>query len=1016
MRKFLAMCLGLLLLGVVTPPLASAQDGKYAVKGVVVDATGEPIIGASIVEKGTMNGVSTDINGEYTLNVKDANAIVSVSYIGYRTVELAASSSLLKNLKLEEDLMALDEVVVIGYGGVKKNDMTGSVVAIKAEDINRGAVTSPDQLLLGKVPGLLVTPATGEPGTGATIRIRGSASLNANNDPLIVIDGVPVDSDGGAGMGNPLTTINPDDIETYTVLKDASATAIYGSRASNGVIIITTKKGKGAGVQVSYNSSYTVKTNSKGIDVMSGKEFYDYMMNTHDAGNEIDNAKIKTLLGYKGAVYNTDWQDMIYRTAFTTDHSISLYGNSKNNMFPYRVSVGANYDQGTVKGGDNTRVNVGVNLAPKFFKEHLTVNANIKGVYNKANWTNNAVGAALGYDPTKPVYFRDDEGNIMTDVANGYYNHGAFDDAGNFNPEKNASASPMSALYDYVNYSTSFRSVGNLQLDYKIHGLEDLRANLNLGYDVAESNGTQYNKLGSFNSIKSGANDTYTEWTNYNANTLLEFYLNYNKEFNIHRLDVTAGYSWQHNYNKSRSLHWYNNDRETYHTSSQTPESRLFYPKEYFLISFYGRINYSIDSRYMFTVTVREDATSRFSKDNRWGLFPAAAFAWNIAQEDFLKDSQTLSALKLRLGWGRTGQQNIGGDYYPHIATYNYLNNSNAQYMDGIAGTLAPSAYNTSIHWETTETWNAGIDFGFLNGRINGSVEYYYRRTFDLLSDVDIPSGSNFTNRLRSNVGEMMNQGVEVSLNFVPIQREDMNWTINLNGTYQQTKITDLGGQMIQVGAALSGQGGFSSVHYEGYEPYTFYLYQQAYDANGKPLLNTFVDRNNDGAITEADRYITGKSATPDFFYGISTRFTYKNWDFGLNAHGSIGNYAINKLAIDNCSTNVGTLSYGYLNNYNEYNFRHGFTGNPSTDQCFSDLFIEDASFFKLDDVNVGYTFKEIGKTDLNIRVAASVQNVFCITKYSGLDPEAPVGNVDGVYSTIIPRPRLYTLRLNINF
>ena len=981
----------------------------------MVDATGLPVIGAAVVEKGTMNGVSTDFNGEYTLNVKDANSIVAVSYIGYKTVELAASSSLLKALTLEEDLMSLDEVVVIGYGGVKKNDMTGSVVAIKAEDINRGAVNSPDQMLLGKVPGLMVTPATGEPGTGASIRIRGTASLNASNDPLIVIDGVPVTSNGGAGMGNPLASVNPDDIDTYTVLKDASATAIYGSRASNGVIIITTKKGRPGQLRVSYNSSYTVKQNADKIDVMSGKEYADYMLNVYDPGNDADRAAIRGLIGdiYNGnKIYNTDYQSLIYRTAFATDHNLSFSGNTQSEKMPYRVSLGANYDQGTVKGGDNTRMSLGINLAPKFLKDHLTASINIKGIYNKSNWTNGAVSDALTFDPSKPVYFYNTDGTINRSVANGYFNWGSFDSENTFVPEKNANTNPLSTLNDNVRYTTTWRSIGNIQLDYKIHGLEDLRANLNLGYDIAESAGRTYNTIGSYNNIKAGSEDTFNRYNNYSANTLLEFYLNYNKEFGIHHLDLMAGYSWQRNYVRNHSIDYFNNDRSVMRADYG------IVPKEYYLVSFFGRINYSIDSRYLFTFTVREDGTSRFSSDNRWGLFPSAAFAWNLAQEKFLQDSRSLSALKLRLGWGRTGQQDIYDNYYPHIPLYNYQPNStipNTQYFPWVDGTIAPNYFNRGLKWETTETYNAGVDFGFFNGRINGAVDYYYRKTTDLLSEVDIPMGSNFTNRLPSNIGSMKNQGVEVSLNFVPVQTEDMNWNINLNGTWQQTRITDLGGRVINVGESMSGQGSIlSGVHMEGYEPYTFRLYQQAYDANGKPIANTFVDRDGDGRITDNDRYVTGKSAVPDFFYGISTQFTYKNWDFGFNAHGQIGNYAINKVAVDNATTYRSTLSYNYLTNLTEYNFRTGFNTSLGTEQAFSDMFIENASFFRMDDINVGYTFRNVGKSNMQIRLAASVQNAFVISDFSGLDPEN--SDPDGVFGTIIPRPRLYTLRLNINF
>ena len=1016
MRKFIAICLGISLFGLITPPLASAQSGKYTVQGTVVDATGLPVIGATVVEKGTVNGVSTDFNGEYSLNVSSADAVVEVSYIGFKTVELVASSELLRNLTLEEDLMSLDEVVVIGYGSVKKNDMTGSVVAIKAEDVNRGSVNSPDQLLLGKVPGLLVTPASGEPGSWSSIRIRGNASLNASNDPLVVIDGVPVTSEGGTGMGNPLSSINPNDIETYTVLKDASATAIYGSRASNGVIIITTKKGKGKKVQVSYDSSYSVKTNANHIDVMSAGEYVDYLNTTYKAAHPGDADKIDDLLGYNGVNYDTDWQSLIYRTAISTDHNLSIYGSAAQDKMPYRVSLGANYDQGTVRGGENTRVNFGANLAPKFLKDHLAVNINLKGIYNRRVTTNNAVGDALVFDPTKPAHpVYNDDGTLGDNSGavtpryiweNGYLNWN----------NNNATINPLSTLYDWINNHKTLRSIGNIQLDYKIHGLEDLRANLNLGYDLTETNGYGYNAIGGENNRRQGANDTYSEWNNYNANTLLEFYLNYNKEFGKHHLDIMGGYSWQHNYVRYKSLSWMNNDRTQWANGSATEESRMPHPKEYYLISFFGRLNYSIDSRYLFTFTVREDATSRFSKDNRWGFFPSAAFAWNIAQENFLKNSTALSALKLRLGWGRTGQQDIGDDYYSHIPQYSGVNVANGQYLPGVTGgTLAPLAYNRNLRWETTETYNAGFDFGFLNGRINGSVDYYFRNTFDLLSQVNVPTGSNFSNRMWSNIGTMHNQGVEVALNFIPVQTENTTWTISLNGTWQQTRIADLGGDLIQVGSDLSGTGSnLSGVHYEGFEPYTFYLYQQAYDANGKPIQNTFIDRNGDGQITDDDRYITGKSATPDFFFGVGMQLSYKDWDFGFNGHGSIGNYAINGMAISYSTTNMGSLAYNNLTNFNEYHLRTGFVNQNDTRQPYSDMFVENASFFRLDDVNVGYTFRNMKNSGINLRLAASVQNVFVITNYSGLDPEGM--NSDGVYWTMIPRPRLYTLRVNINF
>lgn len=1003
MKKLLAMCLGLMLL---TPPHAFTQGGKYVVKGVVIDAASAPVIGASVLEQGTLNGVTTSLDGSYELAVNNANAIVEISFIGYKAVRLVANSTLLAQVTLEEDLMSLDEVIVIGYGSVRKNDMTGSVVAIKAEDINRGAVTSPDQMLMGKVPGLLVVPATGEPGQGASIRIRGMASLAAQTNPLIVIDGMPVTADGGAGMGNPLSSVNPNDIESYTVLKDASATAIYGLRASNGVIIITTKKGKGDKLQVSYDSSYSVKQNANTFDVMSGDEYRSFITQRYPAGTA-EGDKVASLLGDA----NTDWQKEIYRVAFATDQNISLFGNYKE-VFPYRVSLGYNYDQGTQRGGDNQRGSVGLNLSPQFFQKHLTVTLNAKGVYNHANWTNCAVGAALSFDPTKPIYLTNADGSIDTSlVSNGYWNWFA---GGKVNTQ--AGSNPLSVMNDYTNYNHTLRSLGNLQLDYKVHGLEDLRLNVNLGYDIAKTEGTGYNMLGSASSLKSSP-DLYRNYDNFNKNLLLEAYAAYGKDWGRHHFDVMAGYSWQHNYVKFNESTFYNNKREELYFASPTNE------REYFLVSFFGRLNYSFASKYMFTLTVREDATSRFSPDNRWGLFPSAAFAWNIAGENFLRDSHAVSALKLRLGWGRTGQQDLGDDYYPYLARYTESTKPETQYPVGPDGkpipTLAPSKYNPNLTWETTETYNIGVDFGFLRGRINGNVDLYLRKTFDLLNEVPTSMGSNFGNMLFTNIGNMENKGVEVALNFIPIQTKDWQWSINVNGTWQNTKITKLisGDSSNYMGVTTGGKlggSGYSSLHREGFAPFTYYLFQQLYDEAGKPIQNAFVDRDGDGKITDDDRYVTGKSAQPNFFFGIGMQLTYKNWDFGFNGHASFGNHAINKVAIDNASTHMGSLAYDYLTNYTTYNTQTGFTKVMDTNQQYSDMFIENASFFRMDDINLGYTFRNISKTGLNLRVAASVQNVFVITNYSGLDPE--LAAFDGIDGTIIPRPRLYTLRLSLNF
>lgn len=980
--------------------------GVYAqnitVKGHVKDALGG-VIGANVVEKGnTTNGTITDLDGNFTLTVPQGATLV-VSFIGYKSQEVAAAPSVV--VTLQDDAELLETVVVIGYGSVKKNDLTGSVTAIKADEINRGAITSPDQMLQGKVPGLLVTPASGDPTGGATIRIRGAASLYASNDPLIVIDGVPVTSEGGAGMANPLASVNPNDIESYTVLKDASATAIYGSRASNGVIIITTKKGTGDKMKVSYNSSYSLKQNTSTLEMMTGDQYRQYIKDVYGENDP--------RLGMMGNA-NTDWQDLIYRTAFSTDQNVSLYGNAKG-VLPYRVSLGYTYDQATLKEGDNQRANLGISLSPKFFQDHLSVNVNLKGIYNRANYPNSgAVGSAVDFDPTQSPYFYDANGNIDTSKAGGYFNWINADGSAN----TMASINPLSQLYDNYNVNDTWRSMGNVQLDYKIHGFEDLRVNLNLGYDLARTEGTKYSELGSILSMRNGAQDYYENYANNNANTLLEFYANYNKEFGIHHLDVMAGYSWQHNYVKYDNIQYYNNDRSNVHLDNPTDR------KEYYLVSFFGRVNYSLNSKYLFTVSLRDDASSRFSKSNRWGLFPSAAFAWNIAEENFLKESDTpISSLKLRLGWGQTGQQDIGIDRcYAYQAKYTQSSAlaTRIPWGNGYIYTLAPNAYNPDIKWETTETYNVGLDFGFLKGRINGTIDAYLRKTKDLLNDVTTPMGVNFSNKVISNVGDMENKGLEFNLNFIPIERKDMRWTINVNGTWQDTKITKLTNNPtpdylgVEVGANMGGTGGYTSLYSVGYSPYTYHLYQQAYDENGKPLQNVLVDRDGNGEITAQDRYITDKSIQPKFFYGIGSQFTYKNWDFGFNAHGSVGGYALNRIKMNTATSYSDDYTKGYLNNLSPYCMETGWTATISEQQKYSDMFLENTTFFRMDDINVGYTFDKIKNWNGKIRVAASVQNVFTITKYSGLDPELTA--VDGVDNNLIPRPRLYTLRLNINF
>ena len=1009
MNRILSLFAGLMLLCIFTPPV-SAQGG-YEVKGVIQDQLG-PVIGATIMEQGTSNGTSSSLDGDFTLSVSGPDAMVEISCIGYRTVTFKASG-VPSVITLEEDTLFLDDVVVIGYGTVKKEDMTGSVVAIKSEELNRGAVVSTQDMLKGKVPGLQIIPGDGGPGSGSTIRIRGAASLNASNDPLIVIDGVPIAADGGAGMANPLETINPNDIESFTVLKDASSAAIYGSRASNGVIIITTKRGKGGRPQVSYSGSVSVQTNSKRIPTMTPEEFREYVAVTFPSGTETGNY-VEGLLGD----VNTDWQDLIFRTAISHDHNVSLSGNVKERM-PYRASIGWTSQQGTLQTAKYDRGTVDISLAPNFLDNHLNFSVSGRGVYTNQRYADGGtVGNAAFFNPTQDPYFRNPDGSIDYSTTNGFWNYGS-GRGDEFTPNTLLGVGPLSQLYDVNNYGSALRMIGNVQVDYKVHGFEALKFNLSLGMDMSEyksHNGVNPGSFQAYSDTENRGIGQYTESRNFRRNEVLEFYANYNEEWGIHHLDVMAGYSWQNFYSSDRSVTYFNETNEQKGDDSRYP----YNTQESFLISFYGRINYSIDSRYLFTFSLRNDASSRFSPKTRWGLFPSGAFAWNIKEEQFLKHVSPVSQLKLRLSAGQTGQQEIGSNY-AYMAINSLSTNVYQQYYMGNAGYqfyLTPGAYDPNIRWETTTTYNAGIDFGFLDDRITGNVDAYLRQTDDLLNSVITPMGANFGNTVLTNIGSMQNKGIEFSLNVIPVETEDWHLSIGFNGTFQDTKFTRLNNTddpdyAIQVGNINKGTGSMLSVHKVGYAPYSYRTFQQIYDSEGNPVQNALVDRDGDGQITDNDRYISGKSPNAKFYYGLNVKLTYRNWDFGFNGHGSAGNWLFNDFASANSTSNLD-VNAGNLPNFAKYVKTTGFTGANSGEQWYSDMFLENASFFRLDDVNLGYTFRNIKNWGGDIRLAFSAQNVFVITGYSGVDPELP--GTTGIDGTIWPRPRTYSLRVNVNF
>ena len=981
---------------------------QIAVKGHVKDTTGEPVIGANVLVKGTTNGTITDFDGNFMLNVPK-DAILSVSFVGYKSAEVKAASTVM--VTLEDDSQVLDAVVVIGYGSVKKNDMTGSVTAIKPDKLNKGLITNAQDMMTGKIAGVSVISKGGAPGEGATIRIRGGSSLTAENDPLIVIDGLAMDNKGVKGLANPLSMVNPNDIESFTVLKDASATAIYGSRASNGVIIITTKKGQaGARPTISYDGNVSVSTVKSTVDVMDGDQFRSFIK---DIWGEDSEAYSK--LGNA----NTDWQKEIFRPAVSTDHNLTISGGLKN--MPYRVSFGYTNQNGIVKTSKFERYTASVSLAPSFFEDHLKINANLKGMIAKNRYADGgAVGSAVSFDPTQSV--RSD------DPYHQYYFDGYFQwntDASSLNDDtwkrtfnSNAPGNPVALLEEKDDRAISKSLIGNLELDYKFHFLPDLHAHVNGGMDL--STGKQYTDVSPYSST----NNYYGSygWEQKDKyNLSLNAYLQYSKEFtDKHRFDVMAGYEWQHFHDTSDQEYWglyplsnnvVENRGQRYNNTSSGSAT------ESYLVSFFGRVNYTLLDRYLFTATVRQDGSSRFHKNNRWGLFPSFALGWKLKEEAFLKDVDVLSDLKLRLGYGITGQQNINSGDYPYLAVYE-TNKDGAYYpILGEGTTYRPNAYNPDLKWEKTTTYNVGLDFGFLNNRINGAVDYYYRKTTDLLNSVFVSAGTNFKNKVLSNVGSLENSGIEFSINSKPVVTTDWTWDLGFNITYNKNEITklttgDSENYYVAAGDNIGGGRDMKAMaHAVGHPASSFYVYQQVYDENGKPIENEFVDRNGDGTINGDDRYFY-KKPTADVLMGLTSRLSYKSWDFSFSLRASLNNYVYNSVEAGGSDCNpTSVYSFGALNNRPLMGVANNIQ-NLKDNTLLSDYFVQNASFMKCDNITLGYSFKKLFGAPIGGRVYAAVQNVFTITKYKGLDPEVEKGLDNNIY----PRPLTTLIGLSLNF
>lgn len=983
--------------------VTTMAQGNYTVRGEVHDETGQPIIGATVIQKGTSHATVSDVDGKFALSVPSASTPIVISFLGYKSEEHEAGSPIFNApLQLAVDAQTISNVVVVGYGTLRKSDMTGSVAVVKSDLESLGATTSASDLLLGKVPGLQITPGNGQPGAGTSIRIRGGASLNASNNPLVVIDGVPVAENAGSGMSNPLAVVNPNDIASMTVLKDASSTAIYGSRGSNGVIIITTKKGStyspsgvGSDFRLSYNSNYSVNVNSKEVPTLKADEFREFM-NTYWSTNAEAMATVGTA--------STDWQKEIFRPAFATDQFLSGSGNvsGKHNSLGYRISAGYTGEDGTLKNSHFDRYTASVNLSPRFLDNHLSIDVNVKGtITDERKVDQGVIGGAAFFNPTLPIYK-----DYPDNKYNGYYT---------IESNTLAPQNPLAILNDQYDHARSMRSIGNIQIDYKMHFLPELRANLNLGYDITASEGRNGVNVNSSQAWRDGdypGIGRYNNWSNLRRNQLLDFYLNYAKDINKNRVDVMLGYSWQHFYSDNHNTQFPNNapneDNPVYQRSDAT---------ENYLVSFFGRANYSYDNRFLVTATVRYDGSSRFSKNNRWGLFPSVALGWNLAQESWLKGS-AVGNLKLRASWGITGQQELSNDY-PYLANYD-ISNQYSQYQFGntFFPLLKPLAYDENIRWEQTETYNIGLDFGAWDNRLTASVDLYQKYTKDLLNTISVPAGSNFSNQVLTNIGNLENKGIEISIAGDIIRTKDWNWNLGLNATVNSTKITKLTATDdpnylgIQFGSISAGTSTNAMIHAVGHTPNSFYVYQQAYDAAGNPMQNVMVDRNQDGMINDADRYVF-QSSTPKMYFGISTALSFRNWDLAINAHGSLGNYLYNDFRGAHSTTRDAYNAPGFSTNVTNFYKETGFTKSNQVQQNLSDYWVEDASFLRLDNVTLGYNFQNLFKCErLNGRLSFTAQNLFVVTNYSGMDPENSRG-IDGV---IWPRPRTFILGLTLNF
>jgi TonB-linked SusC/RagA family outer membrane protein len=960
------------------------------VTGTVINQeTKLPLAGVSVTVKGTQRGVQTDNSGRFSISTADGSVLV-FSYVGFLDYEVKAAGQNNLAVTLSGSTRGLGEVVVIGYGTQRKKDLTGSVATVTVKDFQKGMITTPEQMIAGKVAGVSIISNSGAPGAGSTIRIRGGSSLRASNDPLIVVDGVPLENSGVSGSPNSLSMINSNDIESFSILKDASAAAIYGTRASNGVILITTKKGSGGKLKVNFSSVNSLSTLIKKVEVLSAAQF-SAVVNANGTTAQ------KAMLGSA----NTDWQDQVYRNAFATDNNISFSGGI--NKLPYRVSLGFLNQDGILKTGYMQKGSVSLAVNPMFFQNHLKVDLNIKATTQQSRFANQgAIGGAISFNPTQPVYSNSSR-------FGGYFEY--LDPATATGLTNLAGRNPVGVLNQRVDKGTPVRSIGNLQLDYKFHFLPELRANLNLGYDISKGTGTIFvSDSAASDYLAGGTGGQNNQYKQTKQNSLLEFYLAYAKSLPSikSKFDIMGGYAYNNYQTTNYSFASYNAKGVKY---PNTDPNFPFNKPENTLISYLGRLNYSYNDKYLLTATVRRDGSSRFAEGNRWALFPSVALAWNM-KDDLFPKGNSVSELKLRVGYGITGQQDGIGNY-DYLSSY-ALSATNATYQFGNAyyQMYRPSGYNPNIKWEQTATTNIALDFGFMDNRINGSVDFYYKKTTDLLNSIPQPAGTNFSAFIIANVGDMENKGVEFNVNVQAIRKKDFTWEPSFNVTYNKNTITNLtvlpkdaNYVGFPTGGIAGGIGGqFVFINSIDNSKNTFYLYKQVYDKAGKPVEGVFEDLNKDGIINQNDLY-RSKRADPRLFMGFSSNFTYKKWNASFVMRAAFDNYVYNNNYSQTGTRNQVLGNASVLYNASVNYLETGFIGNSL--ELLSDYYIQNASFLRMDNLTIGYNAGRVFRNKASLRINANVQNVFVITKYKGLDPELS----GGIDNNIYPRPRNFRTR-----